>query len=1036
MTIILLTKLLSFSQLKSLICILAFMLFSNLLSSQVSITPWRMNKGGGIIYYSIGYHGNPIAYNKANIPNTNASGWTTAPTNSNGEIHYSVRSILSRCLSQLDFTYFETFIDIPNGYVINDLNVKFSAADDGARAYIFNSDHPNGAYIGEIRLGQTPVTANYASLAKAGEKNRLVIVQFDDCPSGNNLTGAQVKVNGEVAPVSNLTFSSNNSSCTYTADGSATVNVSGGQGPFTYLWSNGQTTSTATNLTSGTYNVTVTDGLNRQSTGSVTVNTAPGPDNDGDGVSDACDNDDDNDGILDSAECINSNFFWSSSPIQNGNKITGVINGIGYTYTSNVSFSTTSYLFGHHKFPSQYNVPNQTSIRNDFASENTLTFDQPIKNPVLVFASIGGGQPSPTVNIQFHNDFSVVWAESGTTTVDLNAKRVTGTEGNIIIRFEGTFSQLTFNYLNAESWVNFAFGADFFTYCDTDNDGIVDVFDLDSDNDGCSDTIEAGYIDSNSDGFPGGSTITVDQYGKVNLNSSSGQNSYILDIPDIVTDNNLNGCNEPPIAKAKDITVSVDANCTVTVTNKAVDDGSSDPDGDELIYSLSSNGPFSIGTHTVTMTVTDPSNESSSAKATITVIDDIAPEAKTKNITVELDVNGNATINANQINNGSSDNCAVESMDLDTTTFTCNNLGENTVNLTVTDSSGNTSSASAIVKVVDNISPTVHVKNISIPLVNGEANIDDNSINDGTFDNCDVTLSINRNNFSCSDIGDHEVTLTATDSSGNASSKTATVTIEGEVPEVTIDDFTAVNSQKSNTIFLGYGPQSMELTTTSFGGDSFTYQWTASSGEPVSNVANPTISPTATTTYTVLVTNNFGCTTTASIEVCVIDARSYNKKGKPNGKVVICHHTYGKKGTKHVTINISKSAVSKHIANHGEETDHGDSLGPCNATCIQGDIILAPKSNTSDNLIITPEINIYPNPSKGIFEIKYSNLKEGTLFNLIDVTGKLIDQKSISSSDRSQNITIGNRNLPSGIYILRIISTEETITKKLIVNKE
>ena len=102
------------------------MLFSNLLSSQVSITPWRMNKGGGIIYYSIGYHGNPIAYNKANIPNTNASGWTTAPTNSNGEIHYSVRSILSRCLSQLDFTYFETFIGIPNGYVINDLNVKFS----------------------------------------------------------------------------------------------------------------------------------------------------------------------------------------------------------------------------------------------------------------------------------------------------------------------------------------------------------------------------------------------------------------------------------------------------------------------------------------------------------------------------------------------------------------------------------------------------------------------------------------------------------------------------------------------------------------------------------------------------------------------------------------------------------------------------------------------------------------------------------------------------------------------------------------------
>ena len=44
------------------------------------------------------------------------------------------------------------------------------------------------------------------------------------------------------------------------AQGSATVTPSGGTAPFTYLWSPGnQTTSSATNLTAGSYTVTVND---------------------------------------------------------------------------------------------------------------------------------------------------------------------------------------------------------------------------------------------------------------------------------------------------------------------------------------------------------------------------------------------------------------------------------------------------------------------------------------------------------------------------------------------------------------------------------------------------------------------------------------------------------------------------------------------------------------------------------------------------------------------------------------------------------
>ena len=50
--------------------------------------------------------------------------------------------------------------------------------------------------------------------------------------------------------------------CNGAADGTAQAIITGGTAPYTYLWSNGQTSSTATGLTAGTYTATVTDGNN------------------------------------------------------------------------------------------------------------------------------------------------------------------------------------------------------------------------------------------------------------------------------------------------------------------------------------------------------------------------------------------------------------------------------------------------------------------------------------------------------------------------------------------------------------------------------------------------------------------------------------------------------------------------------------------------------------------------------------------------------------------------------------------------------
>ncbi|WP_157231851.1 immunoglobulin-like domain-containing protein [Hyalangium minutum] len=80
--------------------------------------------------------------------------------------------------------------------------------------------------------------------------------------------------------------------------------------------------------------------------------------------------------------------------------------------------------------------------------------------------------------------------------------------------------------------------------------------------------------------------------------------------------------NRPPVARCRDVTVAATNTCDRPAD---INNGSSDPDGDDIECTQNSAGPYTIGSHTVTLTCTDPSGDMGMCTATVTVTDSVAP---------------------------------------------------------------------------------------------------------------------------------------------------------------------------------------------------------------------------------------------------------------------------------------------------------------------------------------------------------------------------------------------------------------------------
>jgi len=242
-----------------------------------------------------------------------------------------------------------------------------------------------------------------------------------------------------------------------------------------------------------------------------------------------------------------------------------------------------------------------------------------------------------------------------------------------------------------------------------------------------------------------------------------------------------------PVVRARGLTLELDERGRANITVADVDAGSYDNCGPlQLSLNRTEFDCRDLGHLQVILTGTDGSGNVSTALADIHVVDNRPPVVITKTLEIVLDENGKAALKAEDLAQRIQDNCGIWSIRASKTEFSCAELGENKVILTVEDVQGGITEAEATVIVKDTIAPLLKAAPVTLQLDNsGKAVLKAGDVDAGSTDNCGLpVLSLSRSEFSCRDLGVQEIRLKGTDGSGNESEITVQVTVKDTVAPV------------------------------------------------------------------------------------------------------------------------------------------------------------------------------------------------------------------------------------------------------------
>ena len=399
-------------------------------------------------------------------------------------------------------------------------------------------------------------------------------------------------------------------------------------------------------------------------------------------------------------------------------------------------------------------VPNDTIVALD-ANGN-----------VVITGDFVGGNSTDNCNIA---SVDVVPNTFGCSDLGIHSVNITVTDGS------GNTSTCEANVTVIDTLTQLCNAHDTIVYLDANGNGVLNPADIYSGGGGCGGSNDVS-LEANPDSFDCSNLGTNDVQLIVTDNVTGEKDTCdaIVTVADTIAPNCL----------VHDFTVNLDANGNASITFDDINNGSNDACGitDTLLNDDSFDCSDLGAVQTVNVTLTDGSGNSSDCSANITVLDLVDPNCISNDTTVALDANGNVTITGDFVAINSTDNCSVDTITVDPNTFTCDDIGDNTVNITVFDGSGNTSTCSATVTIIDTLTQLCNAHDTILILdENGFGVLDPADIysgGGGCGGSDDVTLVAEPDTFGCDDLGENMVDLIVTDNvTGESDTCGAIVTV-------------------------------------------------------------------------------------------------------------------------------------------------------------------------------------------------------------------------------------------------------------------
>jgi hypothetical protein len=456
-----------------------------------------------------------------------------------------------------------------------------------------------------------------------------------------------------------------------------------------------------------------------------------------------------------------------------------------------------------------------------------------------------------------------------------------------------------------------------------------------------------------------------------------------------------------------------------------------------------------LGPTLVVLTVNDGHGNTNTCTTNVSVMDVIRPTMICRNVTLNLNSSGQASLTVAQVNNGSFDNCTLADMNLNRTSFDCSNLGVNTVTLTGRDQNFNENQCTATITVRDQIAPVARCKNITANLgANGSLTLTPSMVDNISTDNCAFSMTVSPNTFNCANAGPNTVTLRATDASNNSSSCTAVVTVK---------DATAPTALcKNATVFLNdVGQGVLQVSDVNNGSSDACGIATVTLNKTQFNCSELQGSP-WNVVLTVKDVHNNTSTCLSSVTIRDISAptaicENTTVQLGPGGQVTvygaqIADGSYDNCAVWSYT-PVAKVYTTANLGNNNLNITVRDWSGNA-ASCVAVVTVIPSGGNLggggdreeqpdpAEEMAASAEVKIYPNPTSGETAVQFELSEEQDCqIRVFDTSGRLVFDRQGRGLKGENIIPITLQGLSNGVYMLEFRAGKMKTTRQLVVQE-